>query len=134
MIYASGIKGKAGLSPDNLADDLGPLFETIIRCIPEPSIDKDGALQMLVSVHSVIHCLLGMFCLNFLRLYFLLLTCFYLKNLTPTVACHFFAFGIISLHPRSPERTIARYLSPSIMASNGSRFSKKLTNTICFLD
>ncbi|CAA6659133.1 unnamed protein product [Spirodela intermedia] len=42
-------QGKAGLSPDNLADDLGPLFETIIRCIPEPSIDKDGALQMLVS-------------------------------------------------------------------------------------
>ena len=48
MIYASGIKGKAGLSPDSLADDLGPLFEAIIRCIPEPSIDKDGALQMLV--------------------------------------------------------------------------------------
>ncbi|XP_078430001.1 elongation factor family protein isoform X2 [Wolffia australiana] len=49
VIYASGIKGKAGLSPDNLADDLGPLFEAIIRCIPEPSIEKDGALQMLVT-------------------------------------------------------------------------------------
>lgn len=49
MIYASGIKGKAGISPDNLADDLGPLFESILRCIPEPSINKDGALQMLVS-------------------------------------------------------------------------------------
>ncbi|XP_020258532.1 uncharacterized protein LOC109834929 [Asparagus officinalis] len=48
-IYASGIKGKAGLSPDNLADDLGPLFEAILRCIPEPNIDKDGALQMLVT-------------------------------------------------------------------------------------
>ncbi|XP_077214191.1 elongation factor family protein isoform X2 [Tasmannia lanceolata] len=48
-IYASAIKGKAGLSPDNLADDLGPLFEAITRCIPEPSIDKDGALQMLVT-------------------------------------------------------------------------------------
>lgn len=48
-IYASGIKGKAGLSPENLADDLGPLFETIIRCIPGPHIDKDGALQMLVT-------------------------------------------------------------------------------------
>ncbi|KAK1313718.1 hypothetical protein QJS10_CPA06g01810 [Acorus calamus] len=47
VIYASGIKGKAGLSPDNLADDLGPLFEAIIRCIPEPTIDKDGAMQML---------------------------------------------------------------------------------------
>ncbi|KAL5539108.1 hypothetical protein UlMin_042329 [Ulmus minor] len=46
-IYASGIKGKAGLSPDKLADDLGPLFEAIIRCIPGPRIEKDGALQML---------------------------------------------------------------------------------------
>lgn len=49
VIYASGIKGKAGLVPENLADDLGPLFESIIRCIPGPRIDKDGALQMLVS-------------------------------------------------------------------------------------
>nr|XP_028946374.1 putative elongation factor TypA-like SVR3, chloroplastic isoform X1 [Malus domestica] len=48
-IYASGIKGKAGLSADNLADDLAPLFEAIMRCIPGPAIDKDGALQMLVT-------------------------------------------------------------------------------------
>ncbi|KAG0497139.1 hypothetical protein HPP92_001830 [Vanilla planifolia] len=49
VIYASGIRGKAGLSPDNLADDLGPLFEAILRCIPEPTINMDGALQMLVT-------------------------------------------------------------------------------------
>ncbi|MED6181968.1 putative elongation factor TypA-like svr3, chloroplastic [Stylosanthes scabra] len=49
VIYASGIKGQAGLSPENLAEDLGPLFESIIRCIPGPKIDKDGALQMLVT-------------------------------------------------------------------------------------
>ncbi|KAM0993285.1 hypothetical protein PS1_008993 [Malus domestica] len=48
-IYASGIKGKAGLSADNLADDLAPLFEAIMRCMPGPAIDKDGALQMLVT-------------------------------------------------------------------------------------
>lgn len=48
-IYASGIKGKAGLTPENLADNLGPLFEAIIRCIPGPRINKDGALQMLVT-------------------------------------------------------------------------------------
>lgn len=48
-VYASGIKGKAGLSPKNLGDDLGPLFEAILRCIPEPRIEKDGALQLLVS-------------------------------------------------------------------------------------
>lgn len=49
VIYASGIKGKAGLSPENLADDLGPLFESIVRCIPGPRIEKDGALQMLAT-------------------------------------------------------------------------------------
>lgn len=49
VIYASGIKGKAGLTPEKLGDDLGPLFESIIRCIPGPRINKDGALQMLVS-------------------------------------------------------------------------------------
>ncbi|XWS66365.1 hypothetical protein CRYUN_Cryun05aG0193100 [Craigia yunnanensis] len=48
-IYATGIKGKAALSPDNLAEDIEPLFESIIRCIPGPHIDKDGALQMLFS-------------------------------------------------------------------------------------
>ncbi|GJM90890.1 hypothetical protein PR202_ga07213 [Eleusine coracana subsp. coracana] len=48
-VYASGIKGKAGLSPDDLSDDLGPLFEAVLRCIPEPRIEKDGAMQMLVS-------------------------------------------------------------------------------------
>lgn len=56
VIYASGIKGKAGLSPENLADDLGPLFESIIRCIPGPRIEKDGALQMLVSGCSFSQC------------------------------------------------------------------------------
>jgi GTP-binding protein len=49
VIYASGIKGMAGLEPDNLANDLGPLFESIIRCIPGPNIWKDGALQMLAT-------------------------------------------------------------------------------------
>lgn len=53
-IYASGIQGKAGLSPEVLAEDLGPLFESIIRCIPGPHIEKDGALQMLVSGRSFI--------------------------------------------------------------------------------
>ncbi|CAM0945824.1 unnamed protein product [Alopecurus aequalis] len=48
-VYAIGLKGKAGMSADNLADDLGPLFEAILRCIPEPRIEKDGALQMLVT-------------------------------------------------------------------------------------
>lgn len=49
VIYASGIKGKAGLAPENLAEDLGPLFEAIIRCIPGPNIEKDGSLQLLAT-------------------------------------------------------------------------------------
>ncbi|CAM8966832.1 hypothetical protein QQ045_004132 [Rhodiola kirilowii] len=49
VVYASGIKGKAGLEPENLADDLGPLFESVVRCIPGPRIVKDGALQMLAT-------------------------------------------------------------------------------------
>ncbi|WJX46482.1 Putative elongation factor TypA-like svr3, chloroplastic [Trifolium repens] len=59
VIYASGIKGKAGLSPENLADDLGPLFESITRCIPKPRIGKNGSLQMLVSSCLFIIFLLG---------------------------------------------------------------------------
>ncbi|KAL9265280.1 putative elongation factor TypA-like SVR3, chloroplastic [Drosera capensis] len=49
VVYASGLNGKAGLHPETLADDLEPLFETIVRCIPGPQIDRDGALQMLVT-------------------------------------------------------------------------------------
>ncbi|KAL8489594.1 hypothetical protein ACS0TY_025490 [Phlomoides rotata] len=49
VIYASGLKGKAGLSPEKLADDLGPLFEAVVRCIPGPEIAKDGSLQMLAT-------------------------------------------------------------------------------------
>ncbi|OAE21085.1 hypothetical protein AXG93_3661s1100 [Marchantia polymorpha subsp. ruderalis] len=49
VVYASGIQGKAGLEPTNLADDLEPLFETVIRCVPEPLVSADGPLQMLVT-------------------------------------------------------------------------------------
>lgn len=61
VIYASGIKGQAGLSPENLAEDLGPLFESIIRCIPGPRIDKDGSLQMLVSGYLLYYFLIFLF-------------------------------------------------------------------------
>jgi len=62
-VYASGIHGKAGLEPDQLADDLEPLFESVIRCIPEPRVDLEGPLQMLVclpspNAHYVVHVLL----------------------------------------------------------------------------
>ncbi|GLJ28480.1 hypothetical protein SUGI_0560280 [Cryptomeria japonica] len=49
VVYASAIKGQAGLSPDNIGNDLGPLFEAILRCIPEPTIDPNGPFQMLAT-------------------------------------------------------------------------------------
>lgn len=56
VVYASGIQGKAGLQPDTLADDLEPLFESVIRCIPEPRVQLDAPLQMLVTLsHHIMH-------------------------------------------------------------------------------
>lgn len=49
VIYASAVKGQAGLSPEKVGNDLGPLFEAILRFIPEPTIDPDSSLQMLVT-------------------------------------------------------------------------------------
>lgn len=49
VIYASAVKGQAGLSPEKIGNDLGPLFEAILRFIPEPTIDPDSSLQMLVT-------------------------------------------------------------------------------------
>jgi GTP-binding protein len=31
VVYASGVNGIAGMKPDDLAEDLQPLFETIVR-------------------------------------------------------------------------------------------------------
>lgn len=48
VIYAAGLQGKAGLEPD-LSKMTGvlPLFEEIIRYIPEPKVDFNKPLQML---------------------------------------------------------------------------------------
>ena len=50
-VYASGIQGKAGHEPEELEDDLGPLFDAILENIPPPKCDsKDPeSLQALVS-------------------------------------------------------------------------------------
>ncbi|XP_002989923.2 putative elongation factor TypA-like SVR3, chloroplastic [Selaginella moellendorffii] len=49
VIYASGLKGQAGLEPDALGNDLEPLFEAVLRCIPEPRVQIDAPLQMLIT-------------------------------------------------------------------------------------
>lgn len=48
IIYANGLEGKAGLTPE-LDDDLHVLFETIIEKIPGPMVDEDAPFQMLVT-------------------------------------------------------------------------------------
>ena len=49
FLYASGRNGWASADPDAHGGDLGPLFETIVSHFPEPSVDRDGPFQMLIS-------------------------------------------------------------------------------------
>merc|ERR1711966_174608 len=51
VVYASGLQGRAGDDPENLADDMGPLFDAILESIDPPTVEKSEpeALQALVS-------------------------------------------------------------------------------------
>ncbi|MBA3843928.1 MAG: translational GTPase TypA [Actinobacteria bacterium] len=49
IVYAIARDGRAGLDPTALADDLEPLFETILETIPPPSYDPEHPLQALVT-------------------------------------------------------------------------------------
>jgi len=49
IVYANARAGKAGLAPDDLADDLKPLFDTILETIPAPSYEPEHPLQALVT-------------------------------------------------------------------------------------
>ncbi len=49
VVYASGANGIAGDDHKDLAEDLAPLFEAIIREVAAPSVDLDASLQMLVT-------------------------------------------------------------------------------------
>ena len=49
VIYASALNGIAGHDPDELAEDMTPLFEMIIERVSPPDVDLDGPLQMQVS-------------------------------------------------------------------------------------
>jgi GTP-binding protein len=48
VIYAQATFGRAGLTTE-LAEDLQPLFETILDHIPAPIVDVDAPLQMLIT-------------------------------------------------------------------------------------
>ncbi|MEL0635605.1 translational GTPase TypA [Marinomonas sp. TI.3.20] len=49
VIYASAINGQAGTDPDNLADDMTPLYEMIVESVPVPDVDPEGTFQMQIS-------------------------------------------------------------------------------------
>lgn len=49
VIYASGLNGLAGNAPDELADNMDPLFQMIVEHVPAPQVDVDGPFQMQIS-------------------------------------------------------------------------------------
>ncbi|MHB8643806.1 MAG: translational GTPase TypA [Gaiellaceae bacterium] len=49
IVYCNARAGKAGLEADALADDLGPLFDTLLATVPAPGYDPEHPLQALVT-------------------------------------------------------------------------------------
>ncbi|MTD37476.1 ribosome-dependent GTPase TypA [Erwinia sp. CPCC 100877] len=49
IVYASALNGIAGLDHEDMADDMTPLFETIVKHVEAPNVDLDGPFQMQIS-------------------------------------------------------------------------------------
>src|SRR5437899_7020185 len=49
IVYANARAGQAGLAPDELADDLKPLVDTLLATVPAPAYDPEHPLQALVT-------------------------------------------------------------------------------------
>ncbi len=49
VVYGSALEGRAGLSPEEIGDDLSCLLDMIVEHVPAPSVDLDGPLQMQIS-------------------------------------------------------------------------------------
>lgn len=49
IIYASALNGIAGLDPSEMAADMTPLLEMIVRKVPAPDVNRDGPFQMQIS-------------------------------------------------------------------------------------
>jgi len=49
VVYASALRGFAGNDPKQLASDMTPLFEAIVKNCPPPDVDENGPLQLQVS-------------------------------------------------------------------------------------
>jgi GTP-binding protein len=49
IIYASALNGIAGDDPENMAEDMTPLFQMIADVVPAPAVDSEGPFQMQIS-------------------------------------------------------------------------------------
>lgn len=49
VVYASALNGIAGHEPDEMADDMQPLFESLVEHVKAPEVDPEGDLQMQIS-------------------------------------------------------------------------------------
>ncbi|MBG6246313.1 translational GTPase TypA [Candidatus Symbiopectobacterium sp. 'North America'] len=49
IVYASALMGNAGLDHEEMAEDMTPLFEAIVKHVEAPNVDLDGPLQMQIS-------------------------------------------------------------------------------------
>src|SRR5690554_224460 len=49
IVYTSAINGIAGLDPADMAEDMTPLFEMIVKHAPAPDVDLNGPFQMQIS-------------------------------------------------------------------------------------
>jgi GTP-binding protein len=49
VIFTKALEGRAGYAPDDLEDDLRPLFNNILEHLPPPQVDLDGSTQLLVT-------------------------------------------------------------------------------------
>ncbi len=49
IIYASALNGVAGLDPEDIAEDMTPLFQMIVDKVQPPKVDLDGPFQMQIS-------------------------------------------------------------------------------------
>lgn len=49
IIYASALEGVAGLETDTMAEDMQPLFETVVDKVPSPDVIVDAPFQMQIS-------------------------------------------------------------------------------------
>jgi len=49
VIYASAIQGISGFDHEDMAEDMQPLFQTVVEKVPAPAVNSDGPLQMQIS-------------------------------------------------------------------------------------